>query len=227
MKQRRASLPKARNKGPQAEVGRSSLVRTCGYFFTCHLPGFPKGIRDVLCAEADTYELDAFLHDLAAGKTDQAFQGGGFAVRPDRLLLDLNALDVRGLSPQIFQRDARLLNEILEAHGSRVRAMLENFRKNPRKAAAIAKEIGLTEQEFIKRGGGFFWVLVILVGAALLSGCGTTEPVRKRDDEGGTPLSPSGEEVFRELEREKRQDEERQERRREQREERERERRGH
>ena len=89
---------------------------------------------------------------------------GGFSTSTDyvrhiKLPLKFEAEDV-----QRARKDCEILAKKLQADPERIVTLLAAAQGNDvTKAQQIAQEIGLTEEEFAKSGGGLMWLVVIAV----------------------------------------------------------------
>jgi hypothetical protein len=95
---------------------------------------------------------------------------------PDRLLLDFGALVPDAFDPQKLIRDCELVRQAAIDHPKELGAILEAFQnKTPeagyRKAFKIAKQIGVTEEDAIRAGGGLLWLVVFGALVVMASGC--------------------------------------------------------
>jgi hypothetical protein len=62
------------------------------------------------------------------------------------------------------QRDCEILSEILEDKAHEVRSLLNDLLEgNTAGAKEKAKELGLSEDNFVGKGGGLAWLLVVVV----------------------------------------------------------------
>ncbi len=170
-------------------LSRSKLLPSSGNFATCPIPEAPPELDHALAVEIDAGQLSTFLHALAAGKEELAFANGGPGVHPQRLLIDLDGIDDRGLTPEILQNDARVLADILHNNAEAV-VQLVRSRQDLEASDAIAREIGFTEENFVNQGGGFIWIIAAAAVVVLASGCATTKPFRKEEDDPAEPLIP-------------------------------------
>lgn len=65
---------------------------------------------------------------------------------------------------QRAQRDCEILGRILHSHPEDMSQLLELILKNDvAEAKQVASKLGLTEEDFTKQGGGFLWIVVIVV----------------------------------------------------------------
>jgi hypothetical protein len=155
------------------EVSLRGDLSSTGSFVS--IPGaFPKaslGVRNALKLEFRTEFDEKFLI-----KTKYS---------TDRVLVDLLAMDVESLDFNKLAIDCDLLKAIAQKHPAKIQKMLTHLQKGTAKDLrdfeALANGIGLTEDNFIKNGGGLFFLA--LVAVAVLSGgcmahCGTPQVKR-------------------------------------------------
>lgn len=109
---------------------------------------------------------------------------------PDRMLIDLQAVDPKAIDPRKLIRDCDLLKNLVQEHPEQLRRLVQAFqpanegaRVDWSAAAKIAEEIGFTEKHFQKAGGGFLPLLVIAV-AALCASCSATCSKTVKPDKG-------------------------------------------
>lgn len=92
----------------------------------------------------------------------------GIAVEYDRTLrLALPSSFTRADIEKI-QRDFEGIAEKLKSSPDRMAAMLNACLHDPKKAREVAREIGFTEEDFAKQGGGLIWWVVAGAAAAIL-----------------------------------------------------------
>lgn len=95
----------------------------------------------------------------------------------DRILIDLGAIDASTLSFNKLARDCDLIKEIAQKNSVDLKDLLTSLQSGAAeeiaRAAKVARKIGLTEEQFAQRGGGFL-IVVVLVGIAVgAGGCAT------------------------------------------------------
>lgn len=95
----------------------------------------------------------------------------------DRVLVDLGAVDAANLDFSRMATDCDLIKEIVERHPEEIikciTALQQGTSDGIQKADKIVRDIGLTEESFVKRGGGFVFLIIALVVAVAASGCAT------------------------------------------------------
>jgi hypothetical protein len=94
----------------------------------------------------------------------------------DRVLVDLGAVDPTSLDFTRLAKDCDLLKEIAVKYPNELKecliALQTGGSAGVEKAEEITKRIGLTEEKFMEKGGGFIFI-VVLVGIAVGAGaCG-------------------------------------------------------
>jgi hypothetical protein len=85
-------------------------------------------------------------------------------------------LDLSGVKPgeiiQIATSDAKLVADLLDSHQKEFSDFLSSFTSGDfQKANAILEEIGGTEDDFLKVGGGAAGLVILLVAVVLLYAC--------------------------------------------------------
>ena len=103
----------------------------------------------------------------------------------DWLLLDIGAADPSSLDSQKIARDCELLREIALNHPEKIQKIIGAFQPDSPLSAIseafdVAKDIGLTEEAALKKGGGWIHV-AILVGGALLLSCAHNKGCQPKD----------------------------------------------
>lgn len=111
-----------------------------------------------------------FTTHLSDKSSDPLKLETGFST--DHVLLDFKGMVPSDLDSDKIVKDCDFLKEIALKHPEKLRQLAEAYTESPtgfKKAYAIAKEIGLTEESAVKAGGGVFW-LVAIAALALMSG---------------------------------------------------------
>lgn len=79
-------------------------------------------------------------------------------------------------------KDCQLVSELLQAHPDEIRELIQNVksaalgRGGQEKIREILYQIDFTESSFVERGGGFLWLLIVLLAAS----CGHVMPYANR-----------------------------------------------
>ena len=94
-------------------------------------------------------------------------------LQPQRLLVDLEAVDASRFDARKLVRDCELLKEAALSDPEKLRSVLATFtegksEKEIRRAAQAVVDLGLDEEQVVKAGGGLIW-LVAIAAATLLS----------------------------------------------------------
>jgi hypothetical protein len=94
---------------------------------------------------------------------------------PHTLLLDLEAVDAQAFDASKLIRDCELIKAAAEKHPKELKSILAAFGADVShdrilEAAKTAEKIGISENQGLKKGGGFLIVLLV-VAAVVLSGC--------------------------------------------------------
>jgi hypothetical protein len=112
----------------------------------------------------------------------------------DVALIDLRAIKPENIKPEVIRRDCELLSGIVEKYPDSaerlISALLDGTQEGVDSAISLAEEIGLTEAQFVKKGGGLFFLVAIAAGALLAGGCatvGSNKPLKA-----STTPKPSG-----------------------------------
>lgn len=94
----------------------------------------------------------------------------------DAAVIDFSTVDVNAINIDKVVADCDHIKDVVETHGLRVRRLVKEMQRGTEKgveeAMRIAKEIGLTEGDAVKAGGGLLFLVVIAVAALTGAGCG-------------------------------------------------------
>lgn len=107
----------------------------------------------------------------------------------DVAMLDFGALDPTSFDAERAVRDCEILAQVIKSNGESIPKLVSALQQGDDdgvdKAEKIANSIGLTEEAFVKQGGGLLFLVV--VGAALLAGgCATTKYAERGRANGST-----------------------------------------
>lgn len=114
-------------------------------------------------------------HLVKIGFEATSFENGriGTGFSPQWLLLDLAMIPRVGLDLAKIARDCDLVKEVVTKHPEQVQLLSTALHRAMRneenlfgELERIVKEIGLTEEIFASKGGGFLWVIALLALAA-------------------------------------------------------------
>lgn len=88
-----------------------------------------------------------------------------------RFLLDFDCFDAKALSADTLKRDLQQLCALVEAQPEKFEQLVRHL-DDPDDFGDLAEELGLTEEAFVKAGGGFIQWIIVIVAAVVLTGCG-------------------------------------------------------
>lgn len=164
---------KGQSESPKIrEIDQPGIVNSSGYFWACNPPSTPSGMQDVFSFEIKTPDFGEIFSSLAAGG-HLAPEDFSPLLNHSKILIDLAAVSPDALDLKTLKKDITLISDIVAAHGKEVLEILRHL-NDSEKVTELANKIGLTEEYFSARGGGF-WVLLVLLGAVVLSGCAVAE----------------------------------------------------
>jgi hypothetical protein len=93
----------------------------------------------------------------------------------DRVLIDLAAVDPEGIDAARLAVDCDLLKRAVMQSPGALRRILAGLQSGTpegiRDAAKAATELGLTEEDAVKAGGGLIFLIVVAVAAVAGAGC--------------------------------------------------------
>lgn len=111
---------------------------------------------------------------------------GNNATEWDDFLKEFILIDLREfpdmLDTERAIKDCELVSELLKSHSSEIQELIASVKASALRRSEVARvneilsRIGFTETIFVERGGGFLWLLTVLLAA----GCGHVLPYANR-----------------------------------------------
>lgn len=165
---------------------RTTLV-TAGTFTSVPsaFPSASEGVRNAV-------KLD--IHPFLAEDSEE--DQPQLALFPDRVLIDLGAVDASQLDQKALVTDCEILLEAARRYPEGFRAIIEGLQAGTlegiRDADEMIREMGLSEDAVAKSGGGLFFLVIIAVAVVAGAGCVKRGTQTKVGNEATTPGHGTG-----------------------------------
>jgi hypothetical protein len=109
-------------------------------------------------------------------------------IRSDRFLIDLGEVNVDSINLKTVMNDCDFLKKALSANGKSIIQIIKDMKNgNLKEAIQLVNQIGVTEDDSIRAGGGLLGLIVLAVALLGSSGCAHVLTVGK----GRVKVAPS------------------------------------
>lgn len=129
--------------------------------------------KDILESLGELFISDRFITNcprfgsLFSAARLERFTRGHFP----RILLDPAALDIASFTLKSALADLGYLSDLINRRPVEFRKLVTAF-ENPERFATLARRLGLTETDAVRKGGDLLFLLVALVACVVIAGCG-------------------------------------------------------